>query len=89
MTFHEEHEDHVTFLESDLKLTNNLFTGRLRKDEETIKWLDKQQLLICDRALLNLNRSRTHITKYWHRYMEENWVVKRERLGMEEKAYAA
>ena len=70
-TFNEEHEAHKTFVATDLELTNNMMTGRFRRDEEVTKWLNKQQLEIADRALLYLHKTKIHIVNNWDRFMEK------------------
>ena len=69
--FNEEHEAHKTFVATDLELTNNMMTGRFRRDEEVTKWLTKQQLVIANRVCLNLHKTKEHIVRCWDRYMEK------------------
>ena len=61
----------MTFVATDLQLTNDMATGRFRRDEEVTKWLNKQMFVIADRALLNLFKTKIHIVRNWDRYMEE------------------
>ena len=61
----------MTFVATDLELTNNMMTGRFRRDEEVTKWLNKQMFVIADRALLNLFKTKIHIVRNWDRYMEK------------------